>query len=298
MKKTIIIAFVILILVIGTIVGIRCFSNINGKNNAIVNEESTRNDNENLDSYTNNKTSKEDAKEESDKANGETLSSKIDDIIVLYDGFELSKLPESKTFYQLDRRLLDDNLDKYNTTYYNYSNGRFEGSSNGIIEDQVDFVAVNGVGKIAINSNYNAIPRQFEKVLNIPEKLNELYQSHMDTFQINKIDLDGDGTSEYICSYTSYIQMNGDDIDNSTITLLDGDLNVISDLVYLESDSSVKLSLDANVEYIDIDNDGTMEILINIPGYEWFTIDTFKYNNGVLQGEKEHHLEASWKHGA
>jgi hypothetical protein len=134
--------------------------------------------------------------------------------------------------------------------------------------------------------------------LNIPEKLNELYQSHMDTFQINKIDLDGDGTSEYICSYTSYTQMNGDDIDNSTITLLDGDLNVISDLVYLESDSSVKLSLDANVEYIDIDNDGTMEILINIPGYEWFTIDTFKYNNGVLQGEKEHHLEASWKHGA
>ncbi len=288
MKKTLIIVSILIVLSICAVLGIWYFSNNNNENNLVATES---------DSNANNLESNENAKSEDNPSEANKDSDNVD-FVVLYNGFELSKNAESKTFYHLDKRLLDDNLDKYNTTYYNYSNGRFEGSSVGTTEDQVDFIALSGVGKIAISSNYNAVPRKFEKVLNIPEKLNDLYQAHIDTFQLNKIDLDGDGEVEYVSSYTSYTQTNGDDIDNSTITLLDSSLNVISDLVYLESDSSVRLSLSESVEYIDIDNDGVMEILINIPGYEWFTIDVFKYNNGVLQGEKEHHLEANWKYGA
>ena len=38
-------------------------------------------------------------------------------------------------------------------------------------------------------------------------------------------------------------------------------------------------------EIIDIDNDGIMEIIMQIPSYEGLLFEVFKYNNGNFDGE-------------
>lgn len=53
------------------------------------------------------------------------------------------------------------------------------------------------------------------------------------------------------------------------------------------------------VEYIDIDNDGVMEILINIPGWlKWSGLEVFKYNNNQISGNVDSYNYASYRHGA
>ena len=67
----------------------------------------------------------------------------------------------------------------------------------------------------------------------------------------------------------------------------------IADLVTLENgfwanikeeNQKVFLSLD-NVEYIDIDNDGIMEIIIQVPTYEIMEISIVKYSNNKIEGK-------------
>ena len=87
--------------------------------------------------------------------------------------------------------------------------------------------------------------------------------------------------------------------------LFDSEYNKISDLVTLQNGfvgNSLELyrsgKLEAieledvrsyvdldTTEYIDIDNDGIMEIIVEIPVYEGEKISVLKYDNGKLMGE-------------
>ena len=120
---------------------------------------------------------------------------------------------------------------------------------------------------------------------------------------INEIDLDGDGKSEYIVCYTvNYEKGQIGDVEpqaSSGIMLFDFNYKKIADLVTLENgfwgnfkEESYKrfLSLE-EVEYIDIDNDGKMEIIIEVPTYEGIQISILKYSNNKVEGKTD--LQAS-----
>ena len=132
-------------------------------------------------------------------------------------------------------------------------------------------------------------------IYNIPEKLKDLDKEN-GKVEINEIDLDGDGKKEHIVVASDY------DVDakfSTKIMLYDSEYTKIADLVNFENPyykneedltnyTVTSLSLAGNVECMDIDNDGNMEILIDIPIWEGKgQLSIVKYQNGKIQGEKE-----------
>ena len=214
---------------------------------------------------------------------------------ILYNGYEI-KL--DTTVQELaDMQIDTSNNKKYNTTYYNYENGKYVGETKGIFgEETYEGVSrVDNVKKIAISKKYNAIPREYTVIKDLPEQLKDM--SDCSTVDIHSIDLDGDNKKEYIVCYTvNYAKGaigDGEPEASSGIILLDSNYKKIDNLVSLENgfwgnikeeDKKVFLSLD-DVDYIDIDNDGIIEIIIRIPTYEGTKISIVKYENNISKGE-------------
>ena len=183
-----------------------------------------------------------------------------------------------------------DESEKYIITYYSYENYSFKESKLGVFSSQLydGLVKIDGVGKIAISEEYNAIPRDVKVVNTIPTIVSENNPkvSDYDSIKTLIVDLDGNGADEYILvlanKATGY----------SKITLIDSKGSKVADLASIEKS---KWKKDANAEYyltinnveiIDVDNDGIMEIVIEIPHATGDpTVSLLKYNNGVLTGK-------------
>ena len=212
-----------------------------------------------------------------------------ENLIVLYNGLILdtSKMANTELKY-IDNS--DKYKDKYVITYYNYESFGFKDSKLGTLSEQVydGLVKIDNVGKVAISESYNAIPREVKIVNAIPTLVSDRNPriGDYDSTKVIIADLDGNGTEEYILilanKSTGY----------SKITLLDSVGNKVADLAYIEKSKwesvtteEYHLSLD-NVEIIDIDNDGIMEILIELPKYEGDpSVSLLKYKNGELSGD-------------
>ena len=150
-------------------------------------------------------------------------------------------------------------------------------------------VKVENVGKIAISENYNAIPREVKVVNSVPTIVSD-NNDKIKNYDITKTiiaDLDGNGTDEYILilanKSTGY----------SKIMLADSKGIKVDDLAYIEkskwesvTNEEYYLSI-SNIEVIDIDNDGIMEILIELPKSDGAStkISLLKYKTGELQGK-------------
>lgn len=213
-----------------------------------------------------------------------------ENLIVLYNGLILdtSKM-EKKELKYIDNS--DKYKDKYVITYYNYENFSFKDSKLGALSQQVydGLVKIDNVGKVAISESYNAIPREVKVVNAIPTLVSDKNSKIGDYDSTKTIitDLDGNGTEEYILilanKSTGY----------SKITLMDSAGTKVSDLAYIEKSKwesvtteEYHLSL-SNVEIVDVDNDGIMEILIELPRYEGDPIiSLLKYKNGELSGDR------------
>ena len=222
-----------------------------------------------------------------------TDSKKImnEQLIVLYNGLvlDISKMDEVELKY-IDNH--SDEKDKYIITYYSYENYAFKESKLGSLSTQVyeGLVKVENVGKVAISEDYNAIPREVKVVNTIPAIIsdNNPTVADYDTVKTLIIDTDGNGLDEYILILAN--KQTG----FSKIALFDSKGAKIADLASIEKskwDSTTNkeyyLSI-SNIEVIDVDNDGIMEILIEIPKYEGDpTISLLKYKNGELQGKTE-----------
>lgn len=220
-----------------------------------------------------------------------TDSKKIlnEQLIVLYNGLvlDVSKMDEVELKY-IDNH--SDEKDKYIITYYSYENYAFQESKLGSLSEQVyeGLVKVENVGKVAISEDYNAIPREVKVVNTIPTIIsdNNPTVSEYDTVKTLIVDTDGNGLNEYILILAN--KQTG----FSKIVLFDSKGAKVADLASIEKskwDSATNeeyyLSI-SNIEIIDIDNDGIMEILIEIPRYEGDpTISLLKYKNGELQGK-------------
>lgn len=212
-----------------------------------------------------------------------------ENLIVLYNGLILDTTAMKKTELKyIDNA--DQYKDKYVITYYNYESFSFKESKLGTISTQIydGLVKIENVGKIAISESYEAIPREIKVVNAIPTIVSDKNPKigDFDSKKAIITDLDGNGTEEYILilanKTTGY----------SKIVLLDSSGTKVADLAYIEKSKwesvtteEYHLSL-SNVEIIDIDNDGIMEILIELPRYEGDpSISLLKYKNGELQGD-------------
>ena len=223
----------------------------------------------------------------------------IKDYVVLYGDVRIDK--QYGSFFSESGGYEENSIDN-TITYYNYGNGEYLGETKG-----------NSNGEISISEKYNAIPRKYEKIDG--KDIDQDGYKRMISYtaineEINKIDLDGNGEDEYIVSYTLPFDVK-DRLDNpdveynynynlllSHIVIYDSNFFKIATLAKLESNSDVELSLEKHVEYIDIDKDGKMEIILEIPGWEWRNIEVFKYNNDTVLGNIGEYYYASWRHGA
>lgn len=213
-----------------------------------------------------------------------------ENLIVLYNGLILdtSKMEQVELKY-IDNSSLDK--DKYVITYYNYENFAFKDYSLGKLTSPVfdNLVEIENVGKIAISEKYNAIPGEIKVINALPTVItdnNSKLSQDYNSIKTVIADLDGNGIDEYVAvlanKTTGY----------SKISLYDATGKLVSDLAYIEkskwnqtTNAEYYLSLD-NVNIVDVDNDGVMEILVEIPKYEGEpSVSLLKYKNNELTGK-------------
>jgi hypothetical protein len=211
-----------------------------------------------------------------------------ENIIVLYDGLLLDVSEMKRTELQyIDSTNAEK--DKYVITYYNYENYSFVNSALGSLSTQVydGLLKINNVGKIAISESYDALPRTIQVVNALPTIITD--NNKLDDYDSVKAiitDLDGNGIDEYI------LILANKNTGYSKISFVNSTGSTITDLAYIEkskwgqvSEQGYYLSI-SNVEIVDVDNDGVMEILVEIPKYEGEPdVSILKYKNGELSGE-------------
>lgn len=242
------------------------------------------------------KTAKKNNIETFEKNNVNTNINKQDNEnnILLYNGFKF----DNDYYQDLEMNIpyTEENKNKYEIKYYNYEDGKYLGESEGKLEETYEGVAcVQNVKKLATSKKYNPIPRKYNKIEEIPIQMVEF--EDYDKIEIQEIDLDGDGTLEKIvcASYEKEAQdtENGKYTNYSQIVLFDCNYNKIAKLVYTEDQywehenvvtDKFLFSTD-DIEYFDIDEDGIMEIIIDLNVYEGIGIGLYKYDNGNIKGE-------------
>ncbi len=214
-----------------------------------------------------------------------------EELVVLYNGLILdtTKMDEVTLKY-IDNT--NDQADKYVITYYNYENYSFKESKLGVLSSQLyeGLVKVDNVGKIAISEDYEAIPREIKVVNTVPTIVsdNNKKVADYDTVKTLIVDLDGNQTEEYI------LVLANKTTGFSKIVLIDSKGSKVADLASIEKsqwkkDSTAEYYLTiSNIDIIDVDNDGIMEILVEIPhATENSTVSLLKFNNGILQGKQD-----------
>ena len=210
-----------------------------------------------------------------------------EELVVLYKGLILdtTKMDEVKLKY-IDNKI--DESDKYVITYYSYEHYAYKESKLGTFSTQLydGLVKIEGVGKVAISENYEAIPRDVKVVNTIPTIITGTGFTEFDATKAIITDLDGNGSEEYILILAN--KKTG----FSKISFYDSKGTYVDDLASIEkskwkkgSNTGYYLSIE-NVDILDIDNDGVMEILVEIPHATGdSSVSLLKYNNGKLTGK-------------
>jgi len=220
-------------------------------------------------------------------------------IEILYHGDTINVSPGIKRYgYSLN---INDAtiLEKYDgKTYHNYENNEYLGESEGKLEKVFEndtgtlYGIVSNVKRIAAFNELNAFPREISKNQDITGEKLKQYDD------VYKADLDGDGTVEYVCFKYGEAQAVEEEEINSgvytkkyvtTVDLLGEKYNLISNLVVFsdyekENDGDEAIYL-TNVDIIDIDGDGILEIFIDLYGNENSgSVAIYKYNDGKVYG--------------
>lgn len=210
-----------------------------------------------------------------------------EELVVLYKGLILdtSKMDEVKLKY-IDNKI--DESDKYIITYYSYEHYSYKDSKLGTFSTQLydGLVKIEGVGKVAISENYEAIPREVKVINTVPSVITNTGFTNYDTVKTIITDLDGNGVEEYIVIFAN--KQTG----YSKISFYDSKGAFVDDLASIEkskwrkgANAEYYLSLD-NVDILDVDNDGVMEVLVEIPHATGdSTVSLLKYINGKLTGK-------------
>lgn len=213
-----------------------------------------------------------------------------EELVVLYNGLILdtTKMDEVALKY-IDNT--NEQADKYVITYYNYENYSYKDAKLGVLSSQLyeGLVKIDNVGKVAISEDYEAIPRSIKVVNTIPTIVsdNNKNVSDYDTVKTLIADLDGNQTEEYI------LVLANKTTGFSKIVLVDSKGTKVADLASIEKSQWKKDSVAgyylsiSNIDIIDVDNDGIMEILVEIPHATGnSTVSLLKYKTGELLGKQ------------
>lgn len=214
-------------------------------------------------------------------------------IIVLYKGLilECDKMGIAQLKY-IDNS--NSSKDNYVITYYNYENYGFKDYTLGTLSTQVvdGLVKIDNVGKVSISEKYEAIPREIQVINSIPTVVldNNSDLTVYDTKKTIITDLDGNGTNEYILILTN--KNSGE----SKIVLVESTGFVKATIAKMDKSGWDGISSDgyylsySNVEILDVDNDGIMEILFEVPTANPTPsqISILKYKNGDLTGTTDY----------
>lgn len=212
--------------------------------------------------------------------------------IIMYRYTNIANAKPQVYFWYFDSEKFPD---YYNTTYDIYKNGKKIGTTKGTIklyEDKdyeggvqwygIDYEEKEKYGDIYVSCNYNVIPRNYEDITTIPEKIkNDFIMST--NIQIQSIDLDGDGNKEYVVIHSN--NENGE----RGVYLYDSNYKRISMIATqpdVMKDYPSHIANFENIEYIDIDNDEKMEIILLIPaaGGEGYRFAIYKYDGTSVTG--------------
>lgn len=110
--------------------------------------------------------------------------------------------------------------------------------------------------------------------------------------QLLRVDLDGDGKEEVLITATHYTKieelMAAKAGDYSIITLrrLDGDkvkTSIVNGEVYPKSDEAAAPNTHEVAAVLDLDGDGTLEVLVRTTYYEGGGMEVYKLRNGTLE---------------
>ena len=214
------------------------------------------------------------------------------EIIVLYDGLILDvKETGLRKLKYIDNS--NPTKDDYVVTYYNYEHYKYQDSALGVLSTQVldGLVKIDNVGKISISEKYDAIPREIQVINSSPTVVADKNSNFKDYDSIKTIivDLDGDSTNEYIVilankttGESKIVLVESTGFIKSTLAIMSksGWDTVVADGYYLSYN---------NLEIIDVDNDGIMEILIEMPTKDVVPseISVLKYKKGELSGKTD-----------
>ena len=153
-------------------------------------------------------------------------------------------------------------------------------------------VKIDSVGKVAISEKYEAIPREIQVVNSIPAVVldNNSDLANYDTKKTIITDLDGNGTNEYILVLASKVT------GESRILLVESTGFVKATIAKMDKSGWDGVSSDGyylsynNIEILDVDNDGIMEIIFEVPATSSSPtqIDLLKYKNGDLTGTTDY----------
>jgi len=253
-----------------------------------------------------------------------------DDLVVLYKGDEIDLNPSIQFFYnnflamkymskdggityykvgsEKAKEAKQKMIRRFERTFYNFENDTYIGVSKGRIttdDEEVEnpfplghgltCIVMNVSHEFAFSKKFDPFPRKSTKVTDFPNIDDREFYTKRD---VDKIDLDNDGKEEYIVLLLNSEGLNA----SSEILLYDSEYKIIDSLVTLPNGywvgeektekNKVLLSLE-DVTYIDLDNDGKMEIFISLPGYEWEVVDILKYSDGKIEGKTNYEVSLS-----
>lgn len=226
--------------------------------------------------------------------------------IVLFHGITLNPEDRDIDIYEsADPLQKQKMIKKYEQEYSIYSNGKFLGKAIGKTEGRgldyywdVSFDTEYGyeMALFGINNPYPreikniepGIPIEFKENERVSNELNSRFNVQSRISELTIVDLDGNGTNEYIALFV--------DKKNYFFTkcLIDSSFNIISYLTVLKEKENELVdwenffkyyNLQNSGEIIDINNDGIMEIILDNPIYEGFDFKVFTYKDGKLDGE-------------
>lgn len=210
--------------------------------------------------------------------------------IMLYNGYEFS--PKVGLQMISDMPIGDETDERYNISYYNYEKNKKLKKSDGDFGEETyeGYSVVSDVEQVAFSKDMDVLPRQSKELKNLPTKIKEMKDKYSEV-SIEEIDLDGDYSLEYVLS----LKKVEDDGTISRIQLLDSNLNVIktlatwdaTDLEYEMEEDTIDLD---NVMYFDFDDDGKMEILMDLPAYEGTLINIYRYDNHEVYGVTDYNV--------
>lgn len=193
-------------------------------------------------------------------------------------------------------------LESYSGEYYYYTFGKALGKEKAapVEEYENDFYILPESGRfgpdneLAASKDINPLPRTAKEVKpdEIISQLSPLADD-LDANIIYEIDLDGDGKSEYI---VDTLRIKGN-VCESEVSLYNADFKKTARLAYMNAggyEGGETADLLTSVDFFDIDRDGNMEILINLPEWEGRgKVSIVRYENGKILGETD--VEASIK---